>query len=113
MATKKTMIKAKAVPTITKVAPMHHQLDALLHTVRCIAQYEDALCELTHEAKRSGSLTPEASRELKTILDRIPSQEYLIEVEMLRKMLALAQVVKKAISKKTVKAARRRVGKSL
>jgi hypothetical protein len=113
MATKKTTIKLKSVPTITKAASVHHQLDALLHTVRCIAQSEDALCELTHEAKRSGSLTPEASRELKTLLKRIPSQEYLIEVEMLRKMLGSAHAGKKATSKKIVNAARRKVRKSM
>lgn len=45
----------------------------LLHTVRCIAQYEDALCELSYEVKQSGFLSDEARVALDGILKKIPS----------------------------------------
>ena len=34
---------------------LYHRLETLLHTMRFIAQYEDALCELAHELKGARS----------------------------------------------------------
>ena len=56
--------------------------------MRCIAQYEDVLCELSHELKRSGSLSAQTSEELHEILEKIPSHDYLMDLESARAILA-------------------------
>lgn len=68
-----------------------NQLHDLLHTVRCIAQYEDALCEMSHELRQSGRLSPESIEELGAILKRLPSQDYVSELEAVRSSLGPVQ----------------------
>jgi len=71
MATKKTApVQRNTRTAITNQTTAYDQLHALLHTVRCIAQYEDVLCEVTHETKRSVELSPMLSHELNEILTR-------------------------------------------
>ncbi len=64
------------------------RLDALLHSVRCIAQYEDALCELSHEVKRTGRLSEETKVELDALLKKIPSQDYVHDLDAVTVLLA-------------------------
>jgi hypothetical protein len=55
--------------------------------MRCIAQYEDILCELSHEVKRTGNLSPEISDEVLEILEKIPSQDYIEDLDAVRATL--------------------------
>ena len=64
------------------------RLDALLHTVRCIAQYEDALCELSHEVKQSGRLSKQTRSVLDALLKKIPSQDYVHDLDAVTDLLA-------------------------
>lgn len=63
---------------------------ALLHTMRCITQYEDALCELAHELKKSRALSEETSEELRDLLEKIPSHDFLMELESLKAALPVS-----------------------
>jgi hypothetical protein len=81
----------------------YHYLDALLHTMRCIAQYEDVLCELSHEVKRTGDLSPGISNELHEILEKIPSHDYVLDLEAARAALVKLQPSTKSSPKKSAK----------
>ena len=63
------------------------RLDALLHTVRCIAQYEDALCELSHEVKQAGRLSRQARGVLDALLKKMPSQDYVHDLDAVTDLL--------------------------
>lgn len=65
-----------------------HRLDALLHTMRCIAQHEDELCTLLHDARRTGKVNNRLVRELHTILDELPAEEYTFDLNAVREITA-------------------------
>lgn len=56
--------------------PLTHQLDALLHTMRTIAQHEDELCTLVHDLRSRGKVSKALRRELQTLLAALPAHEY-------------------------------------
>jgi hypothetical protein len=71
--------------------------------MRCIAQYEDALCELSHELKGDGALSEEANSELHDILEKIPSHDYLVDLESVRATLAEPKPLRRSVPKKAVR----------
>lgn len=80
-ATKQTAKKAPrnaalARKSAVKAEPLTHRLDALLHTMRCIAQHEDQLCTLLHDARKTGRITAALRRDLSVILAELPAEEY-------------------------------------
>jgi hypothetical protein len=77
----------------------YHRLDTLVHTMRCITQYEDALCSLSHELKGTGTFSEEASEELRDILEKIPSHDYLVDLDAVRDILTEYQSSNHAGSK--------------
>lgn len=86
------MKKTASVRSRPRTAPVqtsspYGRLDALLHTVRCIAQHEDALCELSHEVKQSGVLSEETKLALDVLLKKIPSQEYVHDLDAVTVLL--------------------------
>jgi hypothetical protein len=56
--------------------------------MRCISQYEDALCELSHEVKQAGGLSPDLTDEILSTLEKLPSHDYLMDLDALRDTLA-------------------------
>lgn len=88
--TMKKTAPAKARPRTAPLQPSspYGRLDALLHTVRCIAQHEDALCELSHDVKQSGVLSDETKFALDALLKKIPSQEYVHDLDAVTVLLA-------------------------
>lgn len=71
--------------------------------MRCIAQYEDALCELSHEMRQAGDFSPEISDEVRGILEKIPSHDYVMDLDALRAALAEPESLKRSNSKKVAK----------
>ena len=71
-------IAKKAEQPVPKSAaePLTHQLDALLHTMRTIAQHEDELCTLVHDMRSRGRVSKVLLRELQTLLAALPAHEY-------------------------------------
>ena len=69
------MAKKKRNPP-ESAAALTDRLETLLHTVRCIAQHEDELCTLLHEARSSGKLSGESAADLRNILEGLPAEEY-------------------------------------
>jgi len=88
-----------------KLSNAYHHLDALLHTMRCISQYEDILCELSHEAKRAGDLSPEISEELRGILEKIPAHEYVLDLEAVKGALVEPHTSRRVGSRKPAESA--------
>jgi hypothetical protein len=88
----------------------YHRLDALLHTMRCIAQYEDALCELSHEVKRTGALAPEVTDKLHDILEKIPSDDFVLDLDAVKAAVGTPPPPSKADTKK---AASKKVARSV
>ena len=78
--------REKASPD-TAIPEAAARLNALLHTMRCIAQHEDALCTLLHQLRQAGSLSPDLREELRTLLDELPSDEYLRDLDTLAALL--------------------------
>jgi hypothetical protein len=81
-------------------SPITLRLHTLLHTVRSIAQVEDELCTLLHEAERTGSLTPEAFAELQTLLGKLPTHEYTEDLEAVRSSLSIPAPARRPAAKK-------------
>jgi hypothetical protein len=94
--------KPRTRPAALRQPSPYHRIDALLQTIRCVAQYEDALCELSHELKGSAALSAEASEELRDILKQIPSHDYLLDLESVRAILVSPS--KRSSSKKATNA---------
>ena len=112
MATKKTSpAKHKIHPLVLDEPTVYRRLHTLLQTVRCIAQYEDVLCEITHEMKQSSELSPRLSRELDEILDKMPSHVYVSDLNAVREILLDTPISVKSGPKDSVKA--RRSGKNV
>ena len=109
-ATKTLPAKHKTDSLVPDQPTAYGRLHTLLHTVRCIAQYEDVLCEITHEMKQSSELSPRLSRELDEILDKIPSHAYVSDLNAVREILSDTPISAKSGPKDSVKA--RRSGKN-
>jgi len=94
MGTKKVTGKktVKAV-TVLEAPRLEHRLQTLLHTVRCIAQHEDELCTLFHAAQFEGAVGDDLAAELHALLDRMPAQEYVHDLEAVREAVP-ARVVR-------------------
>jgi hypothetical protein len=104
MATRKTVpVQRNTRTAITNQPTAYDHLHALLHTVRCIAQYEDVLCEIAHETKRSEELSPKLSHELSEILDKMPSDSYVSDLNAVRSVFVGTQPLAKPKLKKAAK----------
>lgn len=64
-----------------------HGLNTLLHTMQTVQQFEESLCSLMH-ALRRGRATGPLMRELRAVLQQLPAQDYLHEVDALRDAMA-------------------------
>ncbi len=67
--------------------PVVHKLHALLHTMRAIEGHEEHLCSLMHHIQTTGQITPTITRELRLLLDRLPSLAYQADLDALQKSL--------------------------
>ncbi len=67
----------------------YYRMNALLHTIRCIAQHEDHLCTLMHEIKEAGHLGAEVSEELGVLLAELPAHDYLDDLSAAQTLLAV------------------------
>jgi hypothetical protein len=77
----------------------------LLHAIRCIGQFEDSLCELSHEVRQSGEMSPEGISELRTILENIPGHDYVQDLDAVRIALGELRRPAKASAKTSSKSA--------
>ena len=78
--------------------------------MRCIAQCEDTLCELSHELKGARGISVEAIEDLRDILEEIPSHDYLTDLESVKALLAEPEPSKRSGPKKAAKSAKVRKG---
>lgn len=85
MATKQAAKKTGL--AVAKPPQVFYRINSLLYTLRAIAQREDQLCVLMHHLRTSGKLNAAMSGELHEILDEIPTQEYLHDLDALRAAL--------------------------
>ena len=115
MTTKKiTSTHRKTRPATIQQPSLYHRIDTLLHTMRCIAQYEDALCGLSHEVKRAGAFSPEISDEVREILEKIPSHDYVMDLDAVRAALSESRTsnskksAKSTTSRKSASAAKKK-----
>jgi hypothetical protein len=89
---KRTPAKSKKKSSVVKPSePLAHRLDALLHTMRCIAQHEDRLCTLLHDAQQSPRLRASLLKELRTVLEDLPAEEYTFDLQALATEVAEAE----------------------
>ena len=107
MTTKRTArANVKTLSAAVRQPSLYHRLRGLLHTVRCIAQCEDTLCELSHELKGARGLSVEAIEELRDILEEIPSHDYLTDLESVKAILAEPEPPKRSGPNKSAGSAR-------
>lgn len=74
----------KAGLAVAQPPEIFYRINSLLHTLRTIAQREDQLCILMHHMRTSGKLNAGLSAELHEILEEIPADEYLQDLDALR-----------------------------
>ena len=106
---KALIVRATKASAAREITLLFHQLSALIHTIRCIAQHEDQLCVLMHEAKNAASLDAGMRVELRELLDKIPAHEYMGDLYAVREAAASPHVLsgkRSRTSKKTAKQAR-------
>ncbi len=103
---KKTLpVKARTRTAPDEPSSPYGRLHTLLHTVRCIAQHEDALCELSHDVKQSGSFSEETKAALDALLKKLPAQDYVHDLEAVTGLLADAsRAARTAVKKRTASA---------
>ncbi len=87
---KKSTTKPATKKRATSSEPLTHRLDALLHTMRCIAQHEDELCTLLHDARRSGRITAPLRKELHALLSELPAEDYTADLYAVQEELKAA-----------------------
>lgn len=80
-------VAAKKTPVQVQPVRVYSQINTLLYTLRAIAQREDQLCTVMHHLRTSGKLTPALNAELHEILQEIPTQEYMHDIDALRASL--------------------------
>jgi len=102
VATKKTSAKKKT-PAKKKISAsekgsvisetplLYHRVNGLLHTMRCIAQYEDELCTFLHAARDRKAGDVDHDVELRELLEKMPSHEYVDDLDALKEALAQAE----------------------
>jgi hypothetical protein len=114
MTTKKiTSTHRKTRPATVQQSSLYHRIDTLLHTMRCIAQYEDALCGLSHEVKQAGAFSPEISDEVREILEKIPSHDYVMDLDAVRAALSESKPSKTSSSTNSASSATSRKSPSV
>ena len=77
-------LKRRATTPAPESEALAKRLEALLHSMRCIAQHEDELCTLLHDARRTGRVGVALLRELQTVLDALPAEEYTDDLYQVR-----------------------------
>lgn len=103
MAKKKTPSKSrKPSVSVSGEAVAHHHLESLLRTMRCIAQYEDALYAIANEGRRAGAFTPEVIDEVIEILEQIPSRDFMMDLAAVRTALTVEKPSKTRAIKKSI-----------
>lgn len=66
---------------------LFHRIQALLHTMRCIVQYEDELCTFLHASRSRDIADSTMEEELRSLLESMPAQEYSHDLESVRAAL--------------------------
>ena len=112
-------MKTSKAPKSTAKAPARelpeafYRIDALLRTMRVIAQHEDRLCTLHHTIQRARSLDPDILAELQTFLGELPSHEYAADLAAVHAALAPpAKPKKQPAAKKPKKMIRQKLAKT-
>ena len=58
--------------------------------MRTIAQHEDELCTLLHDARRTGKVSSAVLRELQAVLAALPGHEYTDDLDAVLQMTSTA-----------------------
>jgi hypothetical protein len=95
------------------MASLGHCLHGLLSSIRCIAQHEDALCELLHELRHQSAPFTSITTELLALLDDLPSHDYLDDIEAVRDILGQSRTAARRKSRKAPAAKQRAQAKSM
>lgn len=104
MTTKKTKSAVHATKLkSSKPISTYQLLEALLRTMRAIAYFEDALCELSHELKRTSVLSSEDRNELRELLEQIPSHEFIGDLSAVKVSLGRSKTGKIPVRKRSKK----------
>ncbi len=84
--------KAKTCAPVASASADHaavaHRIHALLHTMHQIERYEERLCSMQDAIKRSGKVSAALLRDLQSVLEEIPSEDYLHDLEAVRDLIA-------------------------
>ncbi len=83
----RAMSRTQPVTHMVSSGELEHSLNALLHTMRCIAQHEDELCTLLHDARKRTRPTRALLRELASILTELPDEDYVDDLHAVQQMM--------------------------
>jgi hypothetical protein len=68
--------------------PLYDQLNALLHTMRCIELQEPQLCALLNELKTAQKVTPKLEADLRAVLDKLPAAAYTDDLQAVERAIS-------------------------
>jgi hypothetical protein len=72
-------------------------LHSLLHSIRCIAQHEDSLCELLHELHHTKIAQAKFIAELRDLLEDLPAHDYVDDLDAVRDILGQTKIAAKQL----------------
>ena len=65
-----------------------HRIEALLRTMRVIERHEEQLCVVMTEIRSAATVTDGTRRELKSLLEELPSEAYQADLDAVESALA-------------------------
>ena len=86
---------SKAATRRATVAPhlqIAHRIEALLRTMRVIERHEEQLCVVMTEIRSAETVTAEARKELKELLEELPSEAYQEDLDAVARALTTLSV---------------------
>lgn len=84
-------VRSKSQVQVRSYLPLYYQLNDLWHTVKHISLLEETVCTLREEARTAEEMDPEFVRDLRRLLDQLPSRELTSIVDGLRPTVSRAR----------------------
>ena len=90
MTTKKLSKAAAEVDGTRPHLQVAHRIEVLLHTMRVIERHEEQLCVVMTEIRNEGAVSAATRKELKALLEELPSDAYQTDLDAVGAALAAA-----------------------
>ncbi len=88
-----------------------HRIEALLRTMRVIERHEEQLCIVMTDIRSAKTVTPEAHKELKALLEELPSEAYQADLDAVARALTAIHIETESSAKRSSGVGKRKKAK--